>query len=482
MPDLNSPDKAPEEKRQFIREKIARPPMTRKQVVKRICGCLFIAALGGTAAGVSFAVATPLVERYLVTQPTQESIPVTIPKDDPAETQVSESSASDEELFGETETSADGTEGGSQGESDTGSDGEGETETESETQEESATETVEETEPLEDVIQSVIQRYEYSVKDLNALYGTMRRVVQEADKGIVEVHSVVQDVDWFDNPVEKAGLYAGVVIASTSQELLILTPDKAVEQADSIKVTFQDGSGADGIIKQKDAMSGMAIVSVGTAQLEEDFLQKVPVLKLGNSYSMKQGDLVAALGAPAGMVHSSAYGGISYIARNVQVADGVTRLLYADIRSDAKAGTFLFNTDGELVGWVTDAYDGEESSGLTVAMAISDYKSVLEKMSNGYPIPYLGLRGQEVSSAMVTEGVPLGVYVTECILDGPAYNAGIQNGDIIVQIGGNDVVTMKDYQNQVESLNKDAVVTIVVQRRGIDEYKELEYQVTVGAR
>ena len=70
----------------------------------------------------------------------------------------------------------------------------------------------------------------------------------------------------------------------------------------------------------------------------------------------------------------------------------------------------------------------------------------------------------------------------ECVPDGPAYNAGIQNGDIIVRIDDKDIATIKDYQNQVEALNQGAVVTVVVQRKAIEEYKELEYQVTVGAR
>ena len=90
--------------------------------------------------------------------------------------------------------------------------------------------------------------------------------------------------------------------------------------------------------------------------------------------------------------------------------------------------------------------------------------------------------GQEVSPAMVLDGVPPGVYVTECILDGPAYSAGIQNGDIIVRINDREISTVKEYQNQVEALNQDTVVTVVIQRRGIEEYKELEYQVTIGAR
>ena len=170
------------------------------------------------------------------------------------------------------------------------------------------------------------------------------------------------------------------------------------------------------------------------------------------------------------------------LVRNVQVADGAARLLYTDIRSDAGAGTFLVNMEGEIIGWASEAYDEDGTQNFTVAMGISDYKPLLEKMSNGQPIPYLGIYGQEVSASMTERGIPAGVYVTDCVPEGPAYNAGIQNGDIIVRVGNQDIVTIKDYQNQVEALNQDSVVTVVVQRQGIEEYKELEYQVTAGAR
>lgn len=470
MPDLNGPER---EKRTFIREKIARPPMTRKQLAGRILLWVFLAVVAGTAAGVGFAVAGPLAERYLAETTAEESISVTIPRDDPPEGQTTETESRQEET--------------SPPEGREESDSEPETspaeeDTESETESETETETESETEPLEEVIRSAVETYEYTTEDLNELYGVLRKVVQEADRGIVEVHSVRQETDWFDNPVETAGLYAGAVIASTEQELLILTMEQAVEQADSIKVTFQNGVQADGAIKQVDAISGMAIVTVPAEQIDEKVLLQVGVLKLGNSYSIRQGDLVAALGAPAGIVHSSAYGSISYVARNVQVADGAARLLYADVQSDARAGTFLVNMAGEVVGWATNEYDEEDRDGMTVAVAVSDYKSVLEKMSNGQPVPYLGIYGQEVSAAMLSEDIPPGIYVTDCVLEGPAYAAGIQNGDIIVRIGGREVFTIKDYQNQVEGLSRDAEVTVVVQRKGIDEYRELEYQVIVGAR
>ena len=89
---------------------------------------------------------------------------------------------------------------------------------------------------------------------------------------------------------------------------------------------------------------------------------------------------------------------------------------------------------------------------------------------------------QDVTETMTSAGMPAGVYASECILDGPAYNAGIQNGDIVVRIGDKEIVSVKDYQTQVENLTVGRDITIVVLRKGIDEYRELEYQVTVGAR
>lgn len=455
MPGGNSPEQESKQKRPFIREKIERPPLTRRQIVGRVCMFMFIAILGGIAAGVSFAVARPLAERYLVPEETTESIPITIPRDDETQSSQAEETSPEETTPEETET---------------------ETETE-ETESETP-----ETEPLEDILQSAIEEYEYTVNDLSSMYGSLKSVVSEADKGIVVVHSVKREVDWFDNPVEVSGLYAGVIIAATSQELLILTPDSAVEHADSIKVTFIDNTEADGTIKQIDTISGMAVVSVDILTLDESTRNNAVTLQLGNSYGVRQGDLVAAIGAPSGNVHSSTYGFVSYVLRNVQVADNTTRLIFADIKGNPGAGTFLINVSGEVIGWVTNDYSSEQSTNMTTVMAISDYKTNLEKMSNGIPIPYLGVRGQEVSTAMSESGIPLGVYVTECILNGPVYNAGIQNGDVIVKLGDKTITSMKDYQNGMELLNQGDQVTVVVQRKGIEKYKELEYQVTVGAR
>ena len=447
MLDKKNPEDEPRQKRSFIREKVVKQPLTRRQVLFR-AGCAVLAAAAcGAAAGTMFAVVSPVANRYLGQETAEESKTITIPRDEP-ETSAPPETASEPVV----------------------------------TKPEQTEESMLDSESFEEQVQEIISNYEYTTGDFASIYTGLKDVVAEADHGIVTVHSVKHGLEWFDNPVETSGLYAGAVIGSTPQEYLILVPDGAVENADSIKVTFADGSEVDGSIRQMDQVSGMAMVSVRTEMLNENTADSLSLIPLGNSYSVRQGDPVIAVGAPAGIVHSSTYGFISYVVKNVQVPDGMTRLLLADINGDASTGTFLLNLNGQMIGWVTNDYDNDQLTNLTTAMAISDYKTILEKMSNGIAAPYLGIRGQEVSTAMEENGMPSGVYVADCIQNGPAYNAGIQNGDIVVKIGEKEISSMKDYENQLENLRQGDTVTVTVQRKSVNEYKELEYQVKVGAR
>lgn len=432
MLDNNEINNRKTEPRRFINEKIVRQPMSKRDMLKRALGLFMAAVFFGIIAAITFTISRPAAERFFIKESTRESIPVTIPKDDP-DPVPSETQAGNE------------------------------------------------TEPIEDMLKSAMERYPFSLDDLNTLYGNLRSVAQMADKGVVTVHSVKTQTDLFDNPVENSGLYSGMIISSVNQELLVLTPDGAVEEAEAIRVAFSDGTEVQGTIKQIDHHSGMAIVSISAAELGKTLLEEIKVTPLGNSYSVKQGDLVVAVGGPAGIVHSVGYGFISYITKNVQITDGMTRILYTDVKGNARTGTFLMNTSGQIIGWVTDNHKNEDSN-MTAATAISDYKSILEKMSNGEPFPYFGIKGQEVSAVMNSSGMPLGVYVADVNGDSPAYSAGIQCGDIIIAMGDKTIVTMKDFQSILEDSNPGDVMTVSVFRNGREEYKIIQYQVTIGAR
>ena len=423
---------------QFIQEKIVRQPLSRMQIVRYIILTVICAVLFGTISAVCFTVTKTVVRKIMGQEKIEESRSITIPKDEP-------------------ETSA----------------------PVQQTQEAST----EETEPVEEKVRSELEKYPYSLEDLNKMYGNLRTLVSEADSSIAAIHSIQHEKDWFDNPIETTGQFSGVVIDARKEEVLILAPTEAIETADSLEVAFSDSAVLPGAVKQTDSRMGLTMIRVDATSLDDAQFEKIKPVKLGNSYGVRQGDLVISMGSPAGMVHSSSYGFISYIAKNVQMTDGNARVLYADIKSKADAGTFLFNTEGELVGWATDRYEQDVDTGMKTFMSISDYKGALELLSNGIQVPYLGIEGQEVTSEMEKNGMPSGIYMIAAAAESPAYNAGLQPGDILSGINDIKIEGMKNFQAQVEKLHVGDRITVTVQRNnGKDEYKEIEFEVTVGAR
>lgn len=430
-------DEGREKREQFIREKIVRQPLSRRQITGKIlltgvCGIVF-----GTAAAVCFSAVKPVTDRMFGPEETEPN-PITITKDEPEVQQPAEGNG---------------------------------------------VPVTEETEPVEDMVRSEMEKYPYSMDDLNRLYGNLNMLVSKQEGCVASVHSIQVETDWFDNPIETTGQYSGVVISRTRGEILILVCDEAVSTADSIEVSFSDGTILPGTVKQKDSVAGMAVVSVNAAAMEDRQYDRIQEIPLGNSYSVKQGDLVIAIGSPAGVTGSSGYGMISCVVRSTTAVDGSARIFYTDAAGDPQAGTFLINTEGELIGWAVDDYGLEEDSPMTAVTSVSDYKGVLELMSNGLPVPYFGIQGKEITSAMAQKGMPRGIYISGAVTDSPAYNAGLQPGDILTTLGDDPVTNLKEFQGQVEKLQAGTKIIVNVQRsNGKDGYREIPFEVIVGSR
>ena len=435
----------PKEKK-FMREKVVKPPVDKRRLVRRAVCVLLVAVIFGAVAAVAFVVSRPVAERFFGHEPTEPTIPITIERDTepspqeestaepPVET--TEAAISPEEIHDE----------------------------------------------INEAVQEAFEEFTWTPDHIAGYQQVIRQIAEEADRGIVTVSLIRQQVDWFDNPVESAGQYAGVIVAINPSEVVILTGDRVVAEADSLGVIFSDGSTAPGELKQRDRIGKMAVLRVSTADISDSTLNRIKAFELGNSYTTRAGDPVIAVGSPSGQTHSIGQGIVSYVAKGVQVEDGLTRVLYTDLKCDEDGGTFLINLSGELIGWATDRFRTEENSGITMAASISEYKGVLQKLSNGVEVPYFGIMGQDVTEAMQSEGIPRGVYITDAIAEGPAYNAGIQNGDILTAFGGEDVISMYDFRSRLEERTSGETVTATIARQGLGEYKEIEYEVTVGAR
>ena len=94
----------------------------------------------------------------------------------------------------------------------------------------------------------------------------------------------------------------------------------------------------------------------------------------------------------------------------------------------------------------------------------------MSKLSNNEDLIYLGVRGQDISSSLSQKtGIPTGIYVNSVEEDSPAMNAGIQNGDVIVKVGNENVETLSRLRTRLDQSKKDQKIKVTAMRKGAED-------------
>ena len=142
---------------------------------------------------------------------------------------------------------------------------------------------------------------------------------------------------------------------------------------------------------------------------------------------------------------------------------------------------FLFDTYGNVMGIIDPDLMNEDGTGTLAAIGISAIKSEIELMSNGKNVPYVGIIGTIITKEMSEiQGMPAGLYVTEVEVDSPAMKAGIQSGDIITKIGGQEIDSLTAYHKEVLAQEAGKTIKLTGQRYGVENYVDIKFNVTVG--
>lgn len=463
------------ENREFIREQIIDKAVGRRHRIRKIG----LRILGAAGFGLVAAVVFLLCVRWLgdsffpVTDPEKPSEEVVIGRDDEENGEETQPPETKEEVPPET-TAGEEPSTESQTEEDE-SNGEAEGETRSD----------EEWRAWMEAIATGAAASKLKEQDgylAESWYRLMSATLRTVNKGLVTINCTTEGLDWFSNPVSSFNPACGAVIYVTDAEILILADYDSIREAEALTVVFCDGTTVDARVKKADTTTGIAIVSVSKATLSETTLNKILTLTLGNSYQVSAGTPVMAAGSPLGYTGSVLEGMISLVQKNTIGTDTSFQLIYADISAAESGEGFLFNTAGELVGILTDRY-GDAETGLPVAIGISSLKGIMEALSSGIDVAYLGIQGQNATASVAeNHGMPVGIYVTKVVADSPAYEAGLKAGDILVSSDQADLTTMQKLQNFLESYSTGDAVKLQVYREAQDEYVPMEFSVTLGAR
>jgi S1-C subfamily serine protease len=252
------------------------------------------------------------------------------------------------------------------------------------------------------------------------------------------------------------GTGSGVVIDTEGH---ILTNNHVVGESAILNVTLLDGTGGSATVVGRDIGNDLAVLK---ADIPADKL--VPA-KLGDSEQVRIGELVIAVGNPFRIEGTVTEGIVSGLGRSLQGTGGrqMRELIQADAAiNPGNSGGGLFNARGELIG-ITTAIENPTNDrvfiGIGYAVPINTATRFLPQMLAGESIqhPRFGIELAVPSSPPQIRAVEPGSGADE---------GGLQAGDVITELDGNEIVTFDDLAEYVDRQDVGEVVDVTVLRNG----------------
>ena len=306
----------------------------------------------------------------------------------------------------------------------------------------------------------------------NDLSDGMSQIAEEPRRALVRISAAGEDSDLLDDSFLEYGDEEGFVFLKNSEAFYILTVSDQMQEADKFTVTFSDGTVTDGILCKKDLRTGFFVIKVPFTSVDEETQEKIPAAPLVTAS-------VIAIGSPSGDYDSLMGGTITSVTGTLKVADEEYGMLTTDMVGSEEGGGILLNSSGEVAGIIWN--QEEDRTNVIRAVETAQLRPLLESMANGEDICYIGIMGATISSYQSENlDVPRGVYVDAVDEDSPAMTAGIQNGDILHALDGQEVQSMEEYASVLQGLNKGTRTTVNVYRKNpFGEYEDVQLKVTI---
>lgn len=293
MEDNRQNQELPNQDIEFIKEKVKERPLNRKKLVKRTLLTASMAVVFGLIACLTFLVLEPVFSNLLY--PEEEPQMVELKEED-----IEDEMRPEDMLLEETETAPE--------------------------------------EP-----QTVIEKVPLEIGDYQKLYRNLYTVAKGfSERSLVTVTGAVSDVDWFDNTYENEGQSAGLLVADNGKEFLVLADNRMVQKAESLEVTFSDGSTVEAQIKGTDEETGLAVLGILREGIPENIKENLKPAAMGSSGSGLLASPVIAVGRPQG-TETVVFGMVTSTDSIESLTDHNVHLLKTDMAGMQNSGGVLLN-------------------------------------------------------------------------------------------------------------------------------------------
>jgi serine protease Do len=306
-------------------------------------------------------------------------------------------------------------------------------------------------------------------------------VIDAADQVAPAVVTILRTSEGFFGGSEGSG--SGFIY---DEDGFILTNRHVVEDAENLLVVLNDGRQFEGSVYGIDTLTDLAIVTIEAADL--------PAAPIGSSANLEPGQLAIAIGNPLGNYENTVTTGVvSGLGREIRATDAsqtTSEQLRNLIQTDAainpgNSGGPLVNSGGQVIGVNTAVSTDAQGIGFSIPIDVA--KPIMEQAVEGAEIarPWIGIYYVAINPALAeAEGLPVdyGALIgTEgaqppVIAGSPAEAAGLQDGDIIVAINGEEIGPGADLSMLLVTFAPGDTITLRVLR----DSSTSEFDVTLG--
>ncbi len=261
-------------------------------------------------------------------------------------------------------------------------------------------------------------------------------------------------------------LGSGVIVDASG---IVVTNNHVIKDADEIKVALSDGRQFESKVLLRDETTDLAVLKI-------DANDKFPVLSLGDSDGVEVGDLVLAIGNPFGVGQTVTNGIVSAQSRTQVGVSDFDFFIQTDAAiNPGNSGGGLIDMRGRLIGINTAIYSRSGGSvGIGFAIPSNMVRAVVDAALSGstsFERPFIGATFQNITPD-VAEGLGMdksfGVLLTAVTKGGPAEQAGLKVGDVVLSVQGvrADNIDVLGYRLSTAGIGN--TVTLDIVRNGKD--------------
>jgi serine protease Do len=261
-------------------------------------------------------------------------------------------------------------------------------------------------------------------------------------------------------PARGAG--SGFIINSDGY---ILTNTHVVENADEVTVRLTDRREFPAKVIGADDRTDVAVIKINATNL--------PIVKLGDPARIRPGQWVLAIGSPFGFENSATAGIISATSRSVPGENNYVPFIQTDVAvNPGNSGGPLFNMAGDVIGINSQIFSRTGGfMGVSFAIPIDVARNVEEQLIKTGRVVRgrIGVTIQDVNAQLAESfglARPRGALVSSVEKDGPAAQAGVLPGDVILSVGGHPIERYGELSGAISAMRPGSEASLTVWREG----------------